>query len=49
MTGNEVDFRTVNKDLVFRRLNAQDIGDVVRRNGVAVRLEGDKSFCVADS
>ena len=46
--GDEIDLGTIDQDLVFRRLEAQDIGDIAGRHGVPVRFEGDKPFRVAD-
>ena len=48
MPGDAVDLGAVDEDLLLGRLEAQDVGDVVRGHGVPVRLEGDKPFGVAD-
>jgi len=48
MPGDEFDLRSVDQDLMFRGLEAQDVGDVAGGDGVVIRLKLDITVWAAD-
>ena len=48
MLGDELNLGRVDQDLVLRGLETQDVGDVVGRDGVTVRLKLNEPVWIAD-
>jgi len=48
MVGDELNLGGVDQDLMFRGLEAQDVGDVAGGDGVAVRLKLNEPVWAAD-
>jgi len=48
MVGDELNLGRVDQDLMFRGLEAQDVGDIAGGDGVAVRLKLDITVWAAD-
>ena len=49
MPGDEFNLRAVDQDLLLRGLEAQDVGDVLGRDGVMVRFKLNEPVWTTDS
>jgi len=48
MPGNEINLGTIDQDFLLRGLEAQNVGDVLGRDGVMVRFKLNEAIWVAD-
>lgn len=48
MSGDQLNLRGVDQDLLLRGLEAQNVGDMAGGNGVVIRFKLNEPVCIAD-